>query len=140
MKDVSLVKKRTYPARYPVKVPFSRSVVVGDYVFVSGCSGQTLETYRASSKEPREQTEVAMDKVKGAIEEAGGSLEGIAKMVVYITRPQDGLIVEDAIDDYFQRHAPQLAEQPPAQTLACIPGLHEPDLLVEIEVIAVLEP
>ena len=58
------MKKRAYPARYHVKVPFSRAVVVGDYVFVSGCSGQTLETYHASSKEPREQTEVAMDKVK----------------------------------------------------------------------------
>jgi enamine deaminase RidA (YjgF/YER057c/UK114 family) len=127
-----LVKKKAYAAKYPVKVQFSRSVVVGNYVFVSGCSGQTLETFHASSNNLREQTEVAMDKVKGAIEEAGGSLEGIAKMVVYITRPQDSLIVEDAIDDYFQRHAPELAEEPPAQTLACIPGLHEPDLLVEI--------
>jgi enamine deaminase RidA (YjgF/YER057c/UK114 family) len=135
-----LVKKKAYPARYPVKVRFSRSVVVGDYVFVSGCSGQTLETFHASSNDPREQLEVAMDKVKGAIEEAGGSLGGIAKMVVYVTRPQDSLIVEDAIDDYFQRHAPKLTQEPPAQTLACIPGLHEPDLLVEIDVIAVLGP
>jgi enamine deaminase RidA (YjgF/YER057c/UK114 family) len=140
VKDVPFVKKRAYPARYPVKVPFSRSVVVGDYVFVSGCSGQTLETFHASSEDPREQTEVALDKVKGAIEETGGSLEGIAKMLVYITRPQDSSIVEDAIDDYFQRNAPRLAEEPPAQTLVCIPGLHEPDLLVEIEVTAVLGP
>ena len=132
------MKKRTYPARYPVEVPFSRSVVVGDYVFVSGCSGQTLETYHASSNDPREQTEVALDKVKGAIEEAGSSLEGIAKMVVYITRPQDAFIVQDTIDDYLQRNAPQLAEEPPAHTLVCIRGLHEPDLLVEIDVTATL--
>jgi len=134
-----VVKKRTYPARYPVKVPFSRSVVVGDYVFVSGCSGQTLETYHASLRDPLEQTKVAMDKVKGAIEEAGGSLEGIAKMLVYITRQFDSRVVQDAIDNYFQQNAPRLLEQPPAQTLVCIPGLHESDLLVEIEVTAVLD-
>jgi enamine deaminase RidA (YjgF/YER057c/UK114 family) len=121
-------------------VRFSRSVVVGDYVFVSGCSGQTLETFHASSDDPREQTEVALEKVKGAIEEAGGLLEGIAKMVVYVTRPQDSSIVEATIDDYFQRNAPSLVDEPPAQMLVCMPGLHEPDLLVEIDVTAILGP
>lgn len=133
-----MVRKTTYPARYPVKVQFSRSVVVGDYLFVSGCSGQTLETFHASSNDLVEQTEVAMEKVRGALEEAGTSLNGIVKTLVYITRPEDSSTVENAIDNYFQRNAPELAEEPPAQTLVCIPGLHEPDLLVEVEVVAVL--
>jgi 2-iminobutanoate/2-iminopropanoate deaminase len=132
------VKKKTYPARYPVKVRFSRSVAVGDYLFVSGCSGQTLETFHASSNDLVEQTDLAMEKVRGALEEAGTPLNGIVKMVVYITRPEDSSAVENAIDDYFQRNAPELAEEAPAQTLVCVPGLHEPDLLVEVDVVAAL--
>lgn len=132
------MKKKTYPSRYPVKVRFSHSVVVGDYVFVSGCSGQTLETFHASSDDAAEQTEVALDKVKGAIEEAGASLDDIVKIVVYLTRMEDRSRVEDKIQDYYRRHAPGLIEEPPAETLLCIPGLHEPDLLVEIDSIAVI--
>lgn len=132
------MNKRTYPSRYPVKVRFSRSVVVGDYVFVSGCSGQTLETFHASSGDAAEQTEVALDKVRGAIQEAGASMNDIVKVVVYLTRPEDRPKVEDKIQDYYQRHACSLIEEPPAETLVCIPGLHEPDLLVEIDCIAAI--
>ena len=51
-----MATKKTYPARYPVKVGFARSVVVGDYVFASGCSGQRLETFKVSSSDVKEQT------------------------------------------------------------------------------------
>ena len=133
------MKKKTYPSRYPVKERFSRSVVVGDHVFVSGCSGQTLETFHASSTDVGEQTEVALAKVKGAIEETGGSMDDIVKVVVYLTRIEDRQAVDDRMHDYYRRHAPRLVAEPPAQTLVCIPGLHEPDLLVEIDCIAVLQ-
>jgi len=132
------VKKKAYPARYPVKVRFSRSVVVGDYVFVSGCSGQTLETFHASSDDVLVQAEVALDKVRGALEEAGASMDDIVKVVVYLTRIEDRQEVEGRIQDYYRKYAPGLIEEPPAETLVCVPGLHEPDLLVEIDSVAVL--
>jgi len=65
------MRKKLYPSRYPVKVRFSRSAVVNDYVFVSGYSGQTLETFHASSNDVKEQAEVALDKIRGALEEVG---------------------------------------------------------------------
>ena len=132
------MKKKAYPARYPVKVRFSRSVVVGDYVFVSGCSGQTLETFHASSDDVLVQAEVALDKVRGALEEAGASMDDIVKVVVYLTRIEDRQEVEGRIQDYYRKYAPGLIEEPPAETLVCVPGLHEPDLLVEIDSVAVL--
>jgi enamine deaminase RidA (YjgF/YER057c/UK114 family) len=132
------MKTTKYPARYPMKVRFSRSVVVGEYVFVSGCSGQTLETFHASSDDVAAQTEVALDKVRGAIEEAGASMNDMVKSVVYLTRIDDWPKVESKILDYYRRHAPRLIEEPPAETLVCVPGLHEPDLLVEIDSIAVI--
>jgi len=83
------MKTTKYPARYPAKVRFSRSVVVGDYVFVSGCSGQTLETFHASSDDVGAQTEVALDKVRGAIEEAGASMNDMVKSV------DRGMVIEN---------------------------------------------
>jgi 2-iminobutanoate/2-iminopropanoate deaminase len=121
-----------------MKVRFSRSVVVGNYVFVSGCSGQTLETFHANSDDVGVQTEVALDKVRAAIEEAGSSLENLVKVTVYLTRAEDRRHVEGWIDDYYSRYAPRLMEEPPAETIVCVAGLHESDLLVEIDSIAVI--
>lgn len=132
------MKTKKYPARYPMKVRFSRSAVVGDYVFVSGCSGQSPETFHASSDDVAEQTEVALDKVRGAIEEAGASMNDMVKSVIYLTRIEDQREVEERIQDYYRRYAPALLDEPPAETLVCVPGLHEPNLLVEIESIAVI--
>ncbi len=132
------MKKKTYPAKYPVKVGFARSVVVGDYVFVSGCSGQTLETFHVSSGDVVEQTEVALEKIRGALEEAGSSMGDIVKVVLYLTRMEDHSGVEEKIRDYYQRYAPKLIDEPPVETVICIPALHEPDLLVEIDCIAVV--
>jgi 2-iminobutanoate/2-iminopropanoate deaminase len=132
------MEKKTYPAKYPVKVGFARSVVVGDTVFVSGCSGQTLETFHVSSDDVVEQTEVALEKVRGAIEETGASMNDIVKVVLYLTRIEDHAKVEETIQDYYQRYAPKLIDEPPVETLICIPALHEPDLLVEIDCTAVV--
>ena len=131
------MKKNTYPARYPVKVGFARSVVVGDYVFASGCSGQTLHTFKASSNDVIEQTEVALEKVRGALEEAGATMDHIVKMVFYLTNMEDHPGVEDKCRSYYRIHAPRLIDEPPAQSVICIPALHEPDLRVEIDATAV---
>ena len=132
------MKKKTYPAAYRVKVPFARSVVVGDLVFVSGCSGQTLQTFHVSSDDVVEQMEVALDKVRGALEEAGTSMDNIVKTVLYLKHMEDYPRVEEKRQEYYRKYAPGLAEEPPADTLVGVTGLHEPDMLVEIDVIAVI--
>ena len=132
------MRKKTYPSRYPVKVGFSRSVVVGNHIIVSGCSGQTLETFHVSSEDVIEQTEVALEKIRGAIEEAQGSMEDIVKIVFYLIRMDDYPGVEKKMRDYFWMHAPRLIREPPAATVVCVPALHEPDLLVEIDSWAVI--
>ena len=132
------MKKKNYPSKYPVKVGFARSVVVGDYVFISGCSGQTLETFHVASNDVVEQTEVALEKVRGAIEETGASMDDIVKIVLYLTRMEDHPKVEEKILQYYERYAPRLIDEPPVETVISIPALHEPDLLVEIDCTAVV--
>jgi len=132
------MKKKTYPAAYKVKVPFARSVVVGDLVFLSGCSGQTLETFHVSSNDVVEQTEVALDKVRGALEQAGTSMDNIVKTVLYLKHTEDYPQVEEKRQEYYRKYAPSLAEEPPADTLVGVTALHEPNMLVEIDVVAVI--
>jgi len=62
----------------------------------------------------------------------------IFKIVIFLTRIEDYPEVDDKIQDYYRRHAPNLIEEPPVDTVVAISGLHEPDLLVEIEVFATL--
>ena len=132
------MRKKLYPSRYPFKVRFSRSAVVNEYVFVSGCSGQTLETFHVSSNDVKVQTEVALNKIRGALEEAGSSMDQIFKTIVYVTHIEDYPEVDEKLQDYYHRHAPTLIEEPPVNTVVAIPRLHEPDMLVEIEAFAIL--
>jgi len=125
-----VVSKITYPAAYKVKVPFARSVVVGDLVFLSGCSGQTLETFHVSSNDVVEQTEVSLDKVKGALEQAGTTMNNIVKTMLYLKNIEDYERVEAKRQDYYHKYAPGLIEEPPADTLVGIAALHEPNMLV----------
>ena len=75
-------KKQTHILEYAGKKQrFAQSVVTGDLVFLSGSSGRTMETGEVSSDDPKEQTKVALDKVKSALETAGSSLENILKVV-----------------------------------------------------------
>jgi len=134
-----MIKKKTYPAKYPVKVGFSRSVVAGNYVFVSGCSGQTLETFHVSSNDVIDQTSVALEKIRGALEEAGALVDDIVKTVLYLTCAEDYPQVRNKILQYYREYGPRLINEPPAETVICVPALHEPDMLVEIDAIALIK-
>ena len=132
------MKKRTRPAAYKVKVPFARSVIVGDLVFVSGCSGQTLETFHVSSGDVVEQTGVALEKVRLALEDAGTTMNHIVKTVLYLKNMEDYDKVEAKRQEYYAKYAPALIDEPPADTLIGVTALHEPDMLVEIDTTAVM--
>lgn len=131
-------KKKTYILKYGgVKQKFARSVVVGDLVFLSGSSGRTMETGEVPSDDVRDQTRVAYDKIKGALEEAGSSLDNIVKETIYFKDIKDYEAVKQTEYEYFLKHAPSLAEEPPASTVCQIGSLSKANMLVEIDVIAV---
>lgn len=132
------MKKKTYPLIYAGKKQrFARSVVVGDLVFVSGSSGRTMETGEVSSMDFKEQMIVALDKIRGALVEAGSSLNNIVKTVIYIKRLEDYQLMRDTELEYYKKYAPGLVDEPPASTCMQPASLAKPNMLVEIDVIAV---
>ena len=130
-------KKITHLLEYGGKKQrFARSVVVGDLVFLSGSSGRTMETGEVSSDDPGEQTRVALDKVKLALEEAGSSLENICKVVILFKNIDHYEAVKEAEFEYYQMHAPALVEEPPASTVYQVVSLSKANMLVEFDIIA----
>ena len=96
--------EKTYLLEYGgVKQKFARSVVVGDLVFLSGSSGRTMETGEVSSDDVRDQTRVAYDKIKGALEEAGSSLENIVKVHISFKDIKDYEAVKQTEYEYFNQ-------------------------------------
>lgn len=129
--------KKTFGLRYAgEKQKFARSVVAENFIFLSGSSGRTLETGEVSSDDVRVQTKVALDKIKMALEEAGSSLENILKVVIYFKEIKDYEAVRETEFQYYQEHAPALAENPPASTVCQVVSLSREDMLVEFDVIA----
>jgi 2-iminobutanoate/2-iminopropanoate deaminase len=133
------MKKKTYPLIYAgKKQQFSRSVVVGDLVFLSGAGGRTMETGEVNSADLVDQMKVALDKIRASLTEAGTSMDHIVKTTILLKRIEDYDLMRKTEREYWQKYAPRLIEEPPASTFFQPISLSKPDMLVEIEVIAIV--
>ena len=132
------IKKKTYMLSYAgQKQRFARSVVAGDFVFLSGSSGRTMETGEVSSGDAAEQTIVALDKVRAALEEAGTTMDNIVKVVIYFKDMKDYEKVKQTEFAYWEKYAPALAAEPPASTVCQVVSLSKPNMLIEFDIIAI---
>ncbi len=132
-------KKKTYPLYYAGKKQrFPRSVVAGGFVFLSGSSGRTIETGEVSSNNIADQVRVALEKIRGGLEEAGSGLDHIVKITVYLRNMSDYQAMRDAELEYYREKAPSLVEDPPASTVVQVVSLSKPNMLVEFDAIALL--
>ncbi|MCL5735094.1 MAG: RidA family protein, partial [Actinobacteria bacterium] len=109
------------------------------YVVLSGMSGRTMETGNVSSSDGREQTLVALYKVRAALDEAGSSMEHIVKTVIYLKDVKDYDIMRATEWEYYQKYAPGLIKEPPASTFMQPASLARDNMLVEIDVVACLK-
>ncbi len=136
---MSVSKKRVYPLHYAGKKQrFARSVVAGGFIFLSGSSGRTIETGEVSSNDVADQTNVALEKVQMGLKEAGGGLEDIVKITIYLRNMTDYQAMRDAEARYYQDHCPALVDDPPASTVVQVVSLSKPNMLVEFDVVALL--
>jgi 2-iminobutanoate/2-iminopropanoate deaminase len=120
------------------KQQFSRSVVVGDLVFLSGAGGRTMETGEVNSATLVDQMKVALDKIRASLTEAGTSMDNIVKTTMLLKRVEDYDLMRKTEREYWQKYAPRLIEEPPASTFFQPVSLSKPDMLVEIDVIAII--
>ena len=131
--------KKTYPLIYAgKKQQFARAVAVGNLLFLSGMSGRTMETGEVSSDSVVDQMNVALDKVRAALTDAGTSMDNMVKTVIYLKRVEDYDVMRRTEREYWARYAPGLLEEPPASTFMQPASLSKPSMLIEIDVVAAI--
>lgn len=131
--------KQVYPNVAPGSPVFSKSVVVGNMIILSGAAGRTLETGDVPSDVFEEQMLVCLDKIKLALEEAGSSLENLVKTFVLLRDREHCSRMWKTQLEYYQKHAPFLVDEPPASTVIQVASLAKSHYLVEIDAVAVVK-
>jgi enamine deaminase RidA (YjgF/YER057c/UK114 family) len=111
---------------------WGKGAVAGHFIFLSGAEARSSE-----NDEPVEgvtaQTELALERVKERLAEAGATLDQVVKLVWYLS--DRDLIAEfyEARDGWLKRNAPALVRDRSYASTLLIVGLAKEDMLVEID-------
>ncbi len=107
------------------------AVRAGNRIFLRGQTGFDLEGNMVGIGDPAAQTENAMQCVKTLLEEAGARLEHICKITVYITDRAYREPVYEVIGRWLKGVYP-------CSTGLIVNGLARPDMVMEIDVEAII--
>lgn len=115
---------------------FSQIVVAnpGKMIFISGQVAWDENRSLIGENDLAKQTQKSLDNLKIAMEAAGGTLENIVMLRIYIVNFQnkDGAIISSALQENFG------IEHPPASTWLSVIGLANEGFMIEIEAQAVI--
>ena len=125
--------KDTYPEQN-LDNDFCQAVVThgGRTIWMRGQCPQNLDDARnIDSHDPSEQTHKVMQNIRQLIEEAGGNMTHLVKVVVYVTDVRHREAVYRTMGEYIK-------DIHPVSTGLVVQALARPDWLVEIDATAVI--
>lgn len=108
--------------------PFNQAIRMGNLIFTSGQAGRNRETGKMG--DIRDQARRCIGNISAILEAAGASLEDVVKVTVYLRNAEDA-------NDFNDEYRKLMPEPLPARSSAYV-GLKNPDMLVEMEAIAVI--
>ena len=123
----------TTAIRKPVGV-FSQATMVeakGKLVFISGMTARRPDGSIAGIGDITEQTRQVCENIKAAVEAAGGTLDDVCRVDVYVRNMEQFEAIHKVRSQYFK---PPL----PASTMVEVTKMVSPEYLIEINAIAVL--
>lgn len=109
------------------QIGYSRAVVVGDWVFVSGTTGYDYQTMTISD-DILEQTEQCLKNIESALQQAGSSLKDVVRVTYVLPNRADFETCWPVLRRYFGD------VRPAAMMISA--GLADPRMKIEIEVTA----
>ena len=122
-----MVKLISSGSPFEARIGYSRAVVDGEMIYVSGTTGYDYKTM-TMPEDAGQQARNALNTIEGALEQAGSSLKDVVRVRYYITDMAwyDALVavVGETFGDI----------RPAATMLVC--GLTTPEMKLEIEVTA----
>ena len=117
---------------YEPLIGFSRAVRVGDTVYVSGTVAWGPDGSLVGPGDVYAQAKQTIANIEAALREAGASLRDVVRTRIYLT---DISRWEEAA----RAHREAFAEVRPASSMVEVSRLASPDMLVEIEAVAVVQ-
>jgi len=135
IKDVAGVETRMSSPRWAIYTGskfeelagYSRAVVDGEWIFVSGTAGFDLAT-GTFPDDPVAQTHLSLGQIRDALEQAGAAMSDIVRLRVYLADAADVVAVSKVLGETFGD------PRPTNTTIVC--GFAVPEIKVEIEVTA----
>ena len=112
---------------FEAEIGYSRAVVQGDWVFVSGTTGFDYSNMTISNS-LLEQTEQCLKNIEGALSKAGATLRDVVRVTYVLPNGSDFPKCWPVLRKYF-------GEVRPAAMMICA-GLSDPRMQIEIEVTA----
>jgi enamine deaminase RidA (YjgF/YER057c/UK114 family) len=112
---------------FETEIGYSRAVVQGDWIFVSGTTGFDYSTMTISPDLP-EQTEQCLRNIVTVLQQAGAGLEDVARVTYIVPNAADFPKCWPILRKYF-------GPVRPAATMIAA-GLADPRMQIEIEVTA----
>jgi enamine deaminase RidA (YjgF/YER057c/UK114 family) len=111
---------------------YSRAIRVGNVVHVAGTTATDSDGNVLAKGNIIEQCRIIFGRIERALDEAGASLTDIVRTRMYATRAKD-------CDAIMVVHGEVFEEIRPAATLVVVHELVNPEMLIEIEVEAIVE-
>jgi enamine deaminase RidA (YjgF/YER057c/UK114 family) len=115
---------------YEPVVGFSRAVVAGRHVFVSG-TAPIMPDGADPPSDAYGQAKRCFEIIEQALAETGATLKDVVRTRMYLVRAED-------VEEVTRAHGELFADVRPAATGVIVAALFEPHWLVEIEVEALL--
>ena len=103
----------------------------GRLVFISGMTARRADGTIAGIGDITEQTRQVCENIKAAVEAAGGTMDDICRVDVYIRNMEQFAAIHKVRREYFR-------EPLPASTMVEVVKMTHPDYLIEINAIAVI--
>lgn len=108
---------------------WSNCLKVGDIAYVSGMTSRGADRETVLGDSEYEQARVVFGKIRDLVSAAGGVMDDVVKMTIFVTRIDRNTEVWRARKEFF-------AGDFPACTLVQVAALAKPEILLEIEAVA----
>jgi len=108
---------------------WSNAIRAGAFLFVSGQVSRSSDGRSIEGKGEYQQAQIIFAKIRALVEAAGGAMQDVVKVTIYLVDIKQNKEVWRARQEFFEGDFP-------ASTLVEVSALGSPEVLVEIEAIA----